>query len=196
MSGHKYDAAYYARNAERINARKRAKRANMTEAEREAWRARQKAYNHRARARRLGVSVEELDRRDDTRLDRLAKQRRLLGEKPEGVSEYAWRLANMTEAEREAFLARRRGYEKARRARNGTTAGATPRDDIGRRVEAISPDELARAKTKPANCSAVRWRMEISRRRMSRACTGKLPYYLPDPDALGRGGRIAGMPMA
>ncbi len=195
MSGHTYDAAYYARNAERINARKRAKRANMTEAEREAWRARQKVYNHRARARRLGVSVEELDRRDDTRLDRLAKQRRLLGEKPEGMSEYAWRLKNMTEAEREAFLARRRGYAR-KYMREHREAKSKERPDAMRCVEAISLDELARAKTKPANCSAVRWRMELSRRRMSRACTGKLPYYLPDPDALGRGGRIAGMPMA
>ncbi len=186
-----YRAEYYARNKELINARARARRAKMTDAERERDRERQKTYARRARAKALGLTEEEYC----ARLERLAERRRRRGEKPEGMSEYVWLQANMTEAERKAFRARRREYEKARRARLGTTAGATPRDDIGRRVEAISPDELARAKTKPANCSAVRWRMELSRRRMSRACTGKMPYYLPNPDRLGRGGRIAGMPM-
>ncbi len=36
----------------------------------------------------------------------------------------------------------------------------------GQRYEAISAKKLAEAKTKPASCSAVRWRIELRRRAM------------------------------
>lgn len=50
-----------------------------------------------------------------------------------------------------------------------------------KRVEALALDLLTSAKRKPAGCSDVRWRIELSRRRL--AAVGPLDM-LPDPDML------------
>jgi hypothetical protein len=52
---------------------------------------------------------------------------------------------------------------------------------VTKRAEAVTMRTLAAARRKPHGCSAVRWRMELSRRRM--AAAGLLDM-LPDPDML------------
>lgn len=63
--------------------------------------------------------------------------------------------------------------------------GMSPRMDTSHRgLDPISPSSLAKAKVKPRNCSDVRWRIELRRRRAvkSHNCHG-VPCA-PDPDRL------------
>ena len=46
----------------------------------------------------------------------------------------------------------------------------------------VSFDKLSRAKTKPANTSDIRWRMELRRRAMARRFGKKNMDMLPHPD--------------
>lgn len=52
--------------------------------------------------------------------------------------------------------------------------------------EALPPERIATARRKPAGCSDVRWRIELSRRRMAAAFNGRPEPlgHLPDPDTL------------
>lgn len=52
--------------------------------------------------------------------------------------------------------------------------------------EPVSLDEIRRAKSRPRGCSEVRWRIELSRRRMEAKFPGRMEAlgHLPDPDAL------------
>ena len=51
-------------------------------------------------------------------------------------------------------------------------------------TKAITFDELSKAKTKPANTSAVRWRIELRRRAMAKRFGRKNLDMLPHPDTL------------
>ena len=81
------------------------------------------------------------------------------------------------ECGREHDLRRRRAAHK--REKRGVAC--TGYCKATKRVEALALDSLTSAKRKPAGCSDVRWRIELSRRRL--AAVGLLDM-LPDPDML------------
>lgn len=78
---------------------------------------------------------------------------------------------------REHDLRRRR--ESHKRERRGVACSGNHK--ATKRVEALSLNSLSTAKRRPASCSAVRWRIELSRRRLAAA---GLIDSLPDPDRL------------
>lgn len=87
------------------------------------------------------------------------------------------KIETCPECGREHDLRRRRETHK-REKRGGACTGYCK---TTKRVEALALDSLTSAKRKPAGCSAVRWRIELSRRRL--AAVGLLDM-LPDPDML------------
>lgn len=52
--------------------------------------------------------------------------------------------------------------------------------------EALPPERIMGAKKKPAGCSDVRWRIELSRRRLAKKFPARYKClgFLPDPDKL------------
>ncbi len=54
--------------------------------------------------------------------------------------------------------------------------------DVFSATAPVSFDKLSRAKTKPANTSDIRWRMELRRRAMARRYGQKNLDMLPHPD--------------
>lgn len=55
--------------------------------------------------------------------------------------------------------------------------------DILYELRPCTPHELSTAKTKPAKCSDVRWRIELRRRAIKKA-DGNCHSFFPDPDRL------------
>lgn len=54
----------------------------------------------------------------------------------------------------------------------------------GQSNQPVSFDVLRKAKKRPKRCSPVRWRMELSRRKLERNCPDAY-HLLPDPDWIG-----------
>lgn len=84
---------------------------------------------------------------------------------------------------------RRRKARLARKAHNARKSAALARDlkMLGETWEATAPvtlDHLMHAKTKPANTSEVRWRMELRRRAMQKRFGGHVMDCVPHPDIL------------
>ena len=73
---------------------------------------------------------------------------------------------------------RDRESERRRRRRLGLA------DDYISASKPVTFEVLSKAKTKPANTSAVRWRMELRRRAMQRQFGPKNLTMLPDPNLL------------
>ena len=57
-------------------------------------------------------------------------------------------------------------------------------DDAVSATKPITFNALAKAKKKPANTSAVRWRMELRRRALAKRFGHKNLNLLPDPDTI------------
>ena len=55
-------------------------------------------------------------------------------------------------------------------------------DDAFSYAKPVTFEVLSKAKTKPANTSAVRWRMELRRRALAKRFGHKNLTFLPDPD--------------
>ena len=57
-------------------------------------------------------------------------------------------------------------------------------DDAFSATKPVTFEVLSKAKTKPANTSAVRWRMELRRRALTKRFGCKNLTLLPDPDII------------
>lgn len=57
-------------------------------------------------------------------------------------------------------------------------------DDAMSATKPVTFEVLSKAKTKPANTSAVRWRMELRRRALAKRLGLKNLTLLPDPDII------------
>ena len=57
-------------------------------------------------------------------------------------------------------------------------------DDAVSATKPVTFEVLSKAKTKPANTSAVRWRMELRRRALAKRIGHKNLTLLPDPDTI------------
>ena len=73
---------------------------------------------------------------------------------------------------------RGRESERRRRLRLGLA------DDYVSATRPVTFEVLSKAKTKPANTSAIRWRMELRRRAMARRFGKKNMDILPHPDII------------
>ena len=74
---------------------------------------------------------------------------------------------------------RRRGERAKGRRREMSQGNTFP----GQSKQPVSFDIIRKAKKRPKRCSPIRWKMELSRRRLERVL-GALYNNLPDPDRL------------